>query len=59
VTLPKNAALEDEWGHFVACIRNARKKCLSPAEDGLTVMQVLEAIYTSADTGRPVTVRTA
>lgn len=57
VTLPEGAVLEGEWEHFVACVRNPRKKCLSPAEDGVMVMRVLQAIYQAAETDREVRVR--
>jgi len=59
VTLPKNARLEGEQEHFVSLIRNPRKKSLSPAEDGLVVMKVLDAIYKSAAADREVKIRTS
>ena len=35
--------------HFVDCIQNGTK-CISPAEDGVQVMRILDAIYESART---------
>ncbi|MBR6554579.1 MAG: Gfo/Idh/MocA family oxidoreductase [Clostridia bacterium] len=42
-----------EVGHFVECVRDG-KKCISPAEDGVTLMRILDAIYKSAETGEDV-----
>jgi predicted dehydrogenase len=38
-----------EIDHFVDCIQNGTK-CLCPAEDGLQIMRILDAIYRSAET---------
>ncbi len=42
-----------EIGHFVDCIRR-RSKPLSPGEQGLQLMQVIDAMYESAAAGREV-----
>ena len=42
-----------EINHFVDCIRNGIP-CKSPAEDGITLMEILDAIYLSAETGHEV-----
>jgi predicted dehydrogenase len=42
-----------EIDHFVDCIINGTK-CKSPAEDGIELMKILDAIYESARTGHEV-----
>lgn len=44
---------EGEINHFVECIQNG-VKCISPAEDGIQMMKILDAIYQSAETGHEV-----
>jgi predicted dehydrogenase len=44
-------------GHFVDCILRGRPH-MAGAQDGLKVMQILDAIYKSARTGKPVHIRT-
>jgi len=39
--------------HFVDCI-NGDTTCLSPAEDGVEVMKIVDAIYQSAEEGHEV-----
>jgi predicted dehydrogenase len=39
--------------HFVDCVRNGAP-CLSPAEDGVELMRIIDAIYESARLGREV-----
>ncbi len=41
---------ENEIDHYVDCIVNGTP-CKSPAEDGVTLMEILDAIYESARTG--------
>lgn len=59
VTLEKPTALdfnglfEGEINHFVDCIQNGTE-CLAPAEDGIQLMRILDAIYESARTGHEV-----
>lgn len=43
----------DEIAHFVDCIRNGTP-CRAPAEDGVEIMRILDAIYESARTGHEV-----
>ena len=43
----------NEINHFVDCVRNGTT-CKSPAEDGITLMEILDAIYLSARTGHEV-----
>ncbi len=43
-----------EMEHFVDCALNGTE-CMAPAEDGVTVMRILDAIYESARTGHEVT----
>lgn len=44
---------ETEINHYVECITDGIK-CKSPAEDGVTLMRILDAIYRSAETGHEV-----
>jgi predicted dehydrogenase len=46
-----NEAFENELNHFVDCILDENKTCVSPAEDGVALMQILDAIYRSAKSG--------
>ena len=49
-TLPM---FDAEINHFVDCVVNGTE-CKSTAEDGITIMQILDAIYLSAKTGHEV-----
>ncbi|MEG0767822.1 MAG: Gfo/Idh/MocA family oxidoreductase, partial [Clostridia bacterium] len=44
---------ENEINHFVDCVRLGTP-CRNPAADGVTLMQILDAIYESARTGHEV-----
>ncbi|MGI6538249.1 MAG: Gfo/Idh/MocA family protein [Caldicoprobacterales bacterium] len=44
---------ENEIAHFIDCIANGTE-CISPAEDGVEIMKILDAVYESARTGREV-----
>lgn len=44
---------EGEIDHFVDCVLNGTT-CIAPAEDGVTLMAILDAIYESARTGHEV-----
>jgi predicted dehydrogenase len=44
---------ENEIAHFADCVANGTK-CISPAEDGVEIMRIIDAIYESARTGREV-----
>ncbi len=44
---------EREIDHFVACVREGIP-CLTPAQDGIDIMRILDAIYESARTGHEV-----
>ena len=44
---------ENEINHYVDCVKNGTK-CISPAEDGVMLMKILDAIYASAKTGKSV-----
>lgn len=44
---------ESEIDHFVSCLIDG-VECRSPAQDGVTIMQILDAIYESAATGHEV-----
>ncbi len=45
------AFFKKEIEHFVACVRGEEKNCLNPAEDGVELMKILDAIYKSAEIG--------
>ena len=59
VGLTTNTALtlegifEEEINHFADCIQNG-VPCRAPAEDGVTLMSILDAVYESAQTGHEV-----
>lgn len=44
---------ENEINHFVDCILHG-KECIAPAEDGVVLMNILDAIYKSAETKKEV-----
>jgi len=46
---------EKEIAHFIDCIQN-ETACISPAEDGVAIMRILDAVYESAATGREVVI---
>jgi len=46
---------QNEINHFVSCIKG-EKECIAPAEDGVVLMQILDAIYESARTGHEVVI---
>jgi len=48
-----NGLFENEVSHFIDCVVNGTK-CISPAEDGVEMMKILDAIYESAATNREV-----
>lgn len=59
ITLDAETALsfdglfENEINHFVSCLTDGAT-CISPAEDGIDIMRILDAIYESAKTGHEV-----
>lgn len=52
--LSSHDAFSAEIDHFVDCVINGTP-CICPADDGLTIMKVLDAIYESARTGELIT----
>ena len=40
--------------HFIACVRGEVTECRNPAEDGVELMKILDAIYLSAESGHEV-----
>ena len=46
-------AFQYEIDHFVDCCVN-KTECMSPAEDGVVIMKILDALYKSAATGKSV-----
>ncbi|MBE7062478.1 MAG: Gfo/Idh/MocA family oxidoreductase [Clostridia bacterium] len=56
-SVPKDAFssfFAKEIQHFVACVRGEETVCRNPAEDGVELMKILDAIYKSAETGSEV-----
>ncbi len=51
-----NGLFEHEIDHYVDCILHGTV-CQSPAEDGVTLMKILDAIYESARTGHEVIIQ--
>jgi len=47
---------EEEIKHFRDCVKDGIK-CLNPAEDGLALMKILDAIYESGKTGHEVMIK--
>ena len=45
-----------ELSHFVDCVKNGTE-CRAKAEDGIAIMQILDAIYESARTGHEVIIK--
>lgn len=62
VSFPNSTALsfdglfEREIEHFVRCITEGIE-CRNPAEDGVTLMKILDAVYLSAETGHEVEIK--
>ena len=42
-----------ELDHFIDCVANGTE-CIAPAEDGVELMRILDAVYESARTGHEV-----
>lgn len=49
-----NGLFENEINHFIGCITDGTKECKSPADDGIVLMRILDAVYESAKTGHEV-----
>ena len=43
----------NEIAHFIDCIKG-RTECIAPAQDGVDIMRILNAIYESAESGKEV-----
>ncbi len=50
-----NGLFANEINHFVDCVINGTE-CISPAEDGVILMKIIDAIYRSAETGHEVVI---
>lgn len=55
-SLDFNGLFDNEINHFVDCVKKG-VPCASPAEDGITLMRILDAVYQSAQTGHEVVLR--
>jgi predicted dehydrogenase len=51
-----NGLFENEIAHFVDCITKGTK-CISPAEDGVEIMKIIDAAYESARIGKEVMIK--
>ena len=48
---PTAQKIQNEIEHFVALVRGEETICRNPAEDGIALMEILDAIYKSAEIG--------
>ncbi|MBS5800312.1 MAG: hypothetical protein KID02_11240, partial [Clostridiales bacterium] len=48
-----NGLFDNEINHFVDCVKG-QVACISPAQHGIEIMTILDAIYESARTGHEV-----
>ena len=48
-----NLIFKNEINHFIDCVQG-RSECIAPAQDGVDLMAILDAIYESARTGHEV-----
>jgi predicted dehydrogenase len=48
-----NGLFQNEINHYVDVVLN-NETCLAPAEDGVEIMRILDAIYESARTGHEI-----
>jgi len=55
-TLPNTNAFAGEVAHFVDCVQR-KKKPIASAEQGVQLMQMMDAMYRSADSGREVRIK--
>ena len=53
LALSFDGLFDNEINHFVECIETG-KPCRNPAQDGVTLMKILDGIYESARTGHEV-----
>lgn len=44
-----------EINHFIDCVKNG-SECICPVEDGVALMEILDAIYRSAELGREIAI---
>ncbi len=51
-----NGLFENEINHYVSCVKDGTP-CRAPAQDGIVLMTILDAIYESAKTGHEVVIR--
>ncbi|MBQ7718244.1 MAG: Gfo/Idh/MocA family oxidoreductase [Clostridia bacterium] len=51
--IDKNDAFQEEINHFIDCCVNGTE-CICNADDGVKLMEVIDAIYKSGETGEPV-----
>ncbi len=57
-TIPQPNVFQEEIDHFVRCIRENRKP-VTKKEEVLSVVRIIEGIYKSAETGKPVLYKNA
>ncbi|MBR4748477.1 MAG: Gfo/Idh/MocA family oxidoreductase [Abditibacteriota bacterium] len=51
-----HSMFEIETAHFIKCVRDGIE-CINPAEDGVALMKILDAVYESARTGHEVIIK--
>lgn len=56
--VPQINSFQEEINHFIRCIRE-NKKPITKKEEVLSVVRIIEGIYRSADTGKPVLYKNA
>lgn len=52
-SLDFNGLFANEINHFISCVKDGIP-CIAPAEDGVELMRILDAVYESAKTGHEV-----
>lgn len=55
-SLSFDGLFQNEIDHYVDCVLG-KTECIAPAEDGITLMKILDAIYKSAATGHEVLIK--
>jgi predicted dehydrogenase len=56
-THPGGFEFTDAWSHFIACIRDPKKKMIASGEEIVQVVQMLDGIALSAQTGKEVVLK--
>jgi predicted dehydrogenase len=54
---PGGLPITDAWSHFISCVRDPKKRMIASGEEIVRVVQMLDALALSADTGREVRIK--